>query len=101
MDFWQHLKSSKAIDLEGVTEGLARHLSELMLHGHSVADLLSHFADDFGHLPANKLRQLTQGHRRWQLWRRRRRTLDLQTGRGCRKRVRGRPVPGEFGTRGL
>jgi len=81
MDFWQHLNASRAIDLQGVTEGLASHLSELMIRGHSVADLLAHFADDFGHLPAEKLRQMAEAHRRYQVWRRRRRKLDDARGR--------------------
>jgi len=76
MDFWQHLNASKQVDLQGVTDGLASHLSELMVRGHSVADLLAHFSDDFGHLPAEKLRQLTMAHRRYQLWRKRRRQLE-------------------------
>ena len=76
MDFWQHLNASKAVDLQGVAEGLASHLSELIIRGHSVADLLAHFADDFGHLPAQHLRQLAEAHRQYQVWRRRRRKLD-------------------------
>jgi predicted RNA-binding protein with RPS1 domain len=90
MDFWQHLNASKTVDLQAVTEGLAQHLSELMLRGHSVADLLAHFADDFGHLPAEKLRQLTGAHRSWQLWRRRRRGLEE-----AREKAKLPPLPDE------
>jgi hypothetical protein len=79
MDFWQHLNASKALDpreLQGITEGLAGHFAQLMARGHSVADLLAHFADDFGHLPAERLRQLANAHRLWKLWRKRRQQLE-------------------------
>lgn len=76
MDFWQHLNASKALDLQGITEGLAGHFAQLMARGHSIADLLAHFADDFGHLPAERLRQLANAHRLWKLWRKRRQQLE-------------------------
>lgn len=70
MDFWQHLKALNEIDLQGITEGLAARFSELISRGHSIADLISHYGDDFGHLPPERLRSLVQSHRTWQLWRR-------------------------------
>jgi transcriptional accessory protein Tex/SPT6 len=71
MEFWQHLKANNELDLQGITEGLACRLAELMARGHSVADLLAHYGDDFGHLPPERLRALALAHRTWQIWRRR------------------------------
>ena len=72
MNFWQHLnQSERPEDLQGLSDSLAEHFSQLLYRGHSVADLLAHFADDFGHLPAQRLRKIAQAHRRWQVWRKR------------------------------
>lgn len=77
MNFWQHLnQSERPEDLQGLSDSLAEHFSQLLYRGHSVADLLAHFADDFGHLPAQRLRKIAQAHRRWQVWRKRLRQIQ-------------------------
>jgi predicted RNA-binding protein with RPS1 domain len=72
MDFWQHLTASGHHTLKGLAPGLVSRFSELVTRGHSVADLLAHYSDEFGHLPVDVLRQLTQSNMLWQLWQRRR-----------------------------
>jgi transcriptional accessory protein Tex/SPT6 len=76
MDFWQHLRASGETELQGVTEGLAGRFSELFSRGHSVADLIAHYGDEFGHLPPERLRALAHGHRQWLIWRRRRAQIE-------------------------
>jgi predicted RNA-binding protein with RPS1 domain len=76
MEFWQHLRAANEADLQGVTEGLASRFSELTSRGHSVADLIAHYGDEFGHLPPERLRGLAHAHRQWQLWRRRRAQIE-------------------------
>jgi transcriptional accessory protein Tex/SPT6 len=76
MELWQHLKASGETEIQGLTEGLAARFAELIGRGHSVADLLAHYGDEFGHLPAERLRALAQAHRTWQLWRRRKTQLE-------------------------
>lgn len=76
------------MDLQGITEGLTARFSELIGRGHSVADLLSHYGDDFGHLPSERLRGLAQSHRMWHIWRRRRAQLE-----DARRKVNLAPLP--------
>ena len=76
MDIWQHLKMSGEIELQGLTETLASRFSQLIARGHSVAALLSHFSDEFGHLPVDTLRNLAQASRNWQVWNIRKRQLE-------------------------
>ncbi len=76
MDFWQHLRASGETELQGITEGLAGRFSELSSRGHSVADLIAHYGDEFGHLPPERLRALAHGHREWLIWRRRRSQIE-------------------------
>src|SRR5512137_1708925 len=76
MEFWQHLRANNELDLQGITEGLAARVAELMARGHSVADLLAHYGEEFGHLPPERLRAFAQAHRTWQLWRRRKTQLE-------------------------
>jgi transcriptional accessory protein Tex/SPT6 len=76
MDFWQHLRASGETELQGITEGLALRFSELSSRGHSVADLIAHYGDEFGHLPPERLRALGHGHRQWLIWRRRRSQIE-------------------------
>ena len=76
MKFWNHLNSSSEIDLQGVSAGMAERFAELLTRGHSVADLLAHYGDEFGHLPVDTLRNMTQGLRTWLVWRKRRQQLE-------------------------
>jgi len=76
MEFWQHLRANNELDLQGITDGLAGRVAELMARGHSVADLLAHYGEEFGHLPPERLRAFAQAHRTWQLWRRRKTQLE-------------------------
>jgi predicted RNA-binding protein with RPS1 domain len=70
MTFWQFLKRTDG-GFEGLTEAFAEHFSELLARGHSIADLLSHYGEEFGHLPVDQLRSLSRTHRWWKIWRRR------------------------------
>ncbi len=74
--FWQYLNADQQHDLQGVTDGLAEQFSELISRGHSIADLLSHFAEDFGHLPAERLTTLHQARRRFLGWSKRKQQLE-------------------------
>lgn len=77
MTFWEYLKSTQSEDLlKGVTESLATRLGQLAGRGHSVADLIAHYGDDFGHLPAQKLRELSWLRRVYQAWAKRRTQLQ-------------------------
>lgn len=90
MDFWQYLNETKSLDLQGISESLASLFSELIARGHSVADLLAHFGEDFGHLPVQRLRLMTQQHRQWLIWRKRRDQLGT-----TRKQAKLVPFPDE------
>jgi predicted RNA-binding protein with RPS1 domain len=76
MTFWDYLKSTEGRDLKGITEDLAERLSKLIGRGHSVADLLAHYSDDFGHIPAKRLQDMARARRSWQLWRKRKQQLN-------------------------
>ena len=76
MKFWNHLNSNSEIDLQGVSAGMAERFAELLTRGHSVADLLAHYGDEFGHLPVDTLRNMTHGLRTWLVWRKRRQQLE-------------------------
>ncbi len=88
MELWQHLKASGDLDLQGITEGLVSRLAELISRGHSVADILAHYGEDFGHLPPERLRALAGAHRTWLLWRRRKAQLEQ-----VRKQAGLKPLP--------
>jgi transcriptional accessory protein Tex/SPT6 len=88
MTFWEYLEQTKQTDFKGLSEATANQLSELIGRGHSVADLLGHYADDFGHLPAAKLQSLAAARRAWQAWRRRRHQFDQ-----ARKEAKLPPLP--------
>ncbi|MCB9555521.1 MAG: S1 RNA-binding domain-containing protein [Deltaproteobacteria bacterium] len=72
--FWQFLRTEKKVEPEGLTEGLADAFARLTGRGHSIADLLEHYADDFGHLTPTRLADLSSAFRRYIAWRKR---LDL------------------------
>lgn len=76
MTFWDYLNTTQARELKGVTQGLAERLAELIGRGHSVADLLAHYGDDFGHLPAARLQSLARARRNWQIWRKRKQQFE-------------------------
>lgn len=76
MNFWKHLNSAGLFELKGVSYTVAERFSELTSLGHGVADLLSHYTDEFGHLPVDTLRSMSQAHRTWLIWRRRRGQID-------------------------
>ncbi|MCC6750200.1 MAG: S1 RNA-binding domain-containing protein [Deltaproteobacteria bacterium] len=90
MTFWQYLQASKTIDLQGMTELLGERFVELAARGHSVADLVGHFADEFGHLPIERLRRLSHAHRSYQTWRKRKTQLEE-----ARKKAQLAPLPEE------
>lgn len=71
MNFFHYMNESPSLDPQSITEVIASRFSELLNHGHSVADLLAHFGDEFGHLPAERLRSLARDHRSWKIWRKR------------------------------
>lgn len=60
---------------EGVTAEVAEQFSGLLARGHSIADLLGHYADRFSHLPVERLREMARRRRHWLLWRKRREQL--------------------------
>ncbi len=76
MKFWNHLKANAEVDLQGVSAGMAERFAELLTRGHSVADLLAHYGDEFGHLPVDTLRNMTHGLRTYLVWRKRRQQLE-------------------------
>jgi transcriptional accessory protein Tex/SPT6 len=71
MHYWDYLESLRQHDQEGLNEGLVTRFAELLSRGHTVADLVGHYGDEFGHLPVETLRQLAVSHRSWQIWRHR------------------------------
>jgi transcriptional accessory protein Tex/SPT6 len=71
MNFFNYMQESTSLDQQSITEVIASRFSELLNRGHSVADLLAHFGDEFGHLPAERLRALARDHRLWKIWRKR------------------------------
>ncbi|MFH1132362.1 MAG: S1 RNA-binding domain-containing protein [Pseudomonadota bacterium] len=71
MNFWQYLNVQDHVVLQTLNEGLVTEFSDLMSRGHSVADLVGHFADEFGHLPVDQLRKMAQANRTWKIWIRR------------------------------
>ena len=76
MKFWNHLKANAEVDLQGVSASMAERFAELLTRGHSVADLLAHYGDEFGHLPVDTLRNMTHGLRTYLVWRKRRQQLE-------------------------
>lgn len=76
MSFWRYLQLTKSAALDGLSEPLAEQAAALTARGHSVADLVSHYGDEFGHLPVEALRQLTGACRAWRSWRQRRSKLE-------------------------
>ena len=76
MNFWNHLNTARPFDLKGLNQGTAERFSSLLGLGHSVADLLGHYSDEFGHLPVETLRGMAQAHRLYLVWRKRKATLD-------------------------
>jgi len=75
MTFHKWLTANKH-DLEGMTEQQAQRFCALLGRGHSVADLLAHYGEEFGHLPSERLRTLSRAYRAWQTWVRRRDKLQ-------------------------
>jgi transcriptional accessory protein Tex/SPT6 len=90
MDFWQHLKISNGVEVQGITESLANRFSELIGRGHSVAHLLAHYGDEFGHLPVEKLRAMAQANRTFLFWRKRKSQIEE-----ARAKMKLPPLPGE------
>lgn len=76
MNLWQYVTADPSLEPQGLTEGLAERFSQLVAHGHSIADLLAHYADDFGHIPAPHLIVLHQARRRFLTWQKRRGQID-------------------------
>jgi transcriptional accessory protein Tex/SPT6 len=76
MSFWRFLQATRATELDGLSEILAEQAATLTGRGHSVADLLSHYGDEFGHLPVEALRRLATSCRAWRAWRQRRGQLE-------------------------
>ncbi|MBW2736827.1 MAG: S1 RNA-binding domain-containing protein [Deltaproteobacteria bacterium] len=77
MTFWEYLQATQSDDqLKGVTEALATRLGQLAGRGHSVADLIAHYGDDFGHLPPQKLGEFSWLRRVYQGWAKRRSQLQ-------------------------
>ena len=91
MKFWDHLNSNTDFDLQGISASMADRFAELLTRGHSVADLLAHYGDEFGHLPVDTLRNMTHGLRTWLVWRKRRQQLEE-----ARAAARLTPLPGEI-----
>ncbi|MCA9668559.1 MAG: S1 RNA-binding domain-containing protein [Myxococcales bacterium] len=74
--FWQFLNRDKTVELKGLTEDLGDRFAELIGRGHSVADLIGHYGDDFGHLTSQRLTAMHRAHRRYQTTRKRARQLQ-------------------------
>ena len=76
MEFWDHLKQNAQLDLQGVSGTIAGRFAELLSRGHSVADLLAHYGEEFGHLPVETLRSMANALRTYLVWRKRRQQLE-------------------------
>ncbi len=76
MDYWNYLNASTLFDLKGLSQGSAERFFHLLGLGHSVADLLGHYSDEFGHLPVETLQRMAQAHRTYQTWRKRKTTIE-------------------------